>query len=130
MDDYVEYNNGNYKHIDFRSEKLLNVIDFTNFIFMGNVTGMANYFIEGEYIKIDLNETRECNSGHNFPTNFVLEVGYERVDSEGNVSIFGLVSGVANEILQARQVHVQVARENQIYNQIVQRQTSWNMPPR
>jgi hypothetical protein len=97
---------------------------------MGNVGRFANYFGKGAYIRIDLNKTREYSSGYNFPTKFVSEVGCEIVDSEGNISIFGLVGGIANEILQARQIHVQAALDGQIYNQIVQRQTSWDMPPR
>jgi len=65
--------------------------------------------------------TREHHSSHSFSARAINKVGYETVDSEGNVSIFGIVAGVTQEILDARQRHAEMTRQTQYENQVIQR---------
>jgi len=69
---------------------------------------------EGDYLQIDMNYTREYSSGNNFSAGIdaIKKVGFESVDSEGNVSIFETISGVAGDILQARQRYAEQAAYN------------------
>lgn len=130
LDDYVEYSDGNYKHIDFANEGAQHAMEFITDVIVGlPPTVRTPLLTEGEYISIDLNYTREKSNGYNFSTRSISVVGYERVDSEGNVSIFGLAGGIANEIVEARQRYAQIQYEARIQSQIAHRQTSFNLPP-
>lgn len=129
LDDYVNYSNGNYMHIDFKNESGIHGLEFTMDI-LGMPLGHTPYLDKGDYIRIDMNYSRKNDSSNNFSASFIEKVGYESVDSEGNISIFGLVGGVTQEILDSRRRYAEMARERQYQNQIVLRQTSWNMPPR
>jgi hypothetical protein len=56
-----------------------------------------------------MNYTKECSSGHEFSANSITRVGFESVDSDGNVNIFKTVCDVTNDVLEARQRFAQQA---------------------
>jgi hypothetical protein len=85
----VNYSNGNYKHIDFDNSFSRS----GSFFALGLLAGAHSELnmlrtSEGNYISIDLNDTINYSSGHNFNlySNFsgVHNVGKERTDSSGN----------------------------------------------
>jgi hypothetical protein len=67
---------------------------------------------EGDYIRIDMNYTKEHSSGHDFSARSIKKVGFESIDSDGKVSIFGVVAGVSSDILEARQRYAEQASYN------------------
>jgi hypothetical protein len=119
LDDYVSYNNGDEKYIDFECSTGRAVFET---FFMPPPTPAdldtgsrpeRSPLSVGDYIRIDLNETCEQSSSHSFNRYFdVKTVGREVVDSDGNVSIFRLVADVTNDILQARQRYAEQAQYN------------------
>lgn len=121
LDDYITYSNGRYKHIDFEYstgravfETLFAPSPTPADLYSGNIPDRRSPLSVGNYIRIDLNNTRDYNSSHSFNRySDAKTVGREVTDSDGNVSVFGLVADVTNDILQARQRYAEQAQYNQ-----------------
>src|SRR4051794_16391543 len=138
LDDYVTYSNGNYKHMDFDYETTRFVLEG---LFLSPPTPLEQFtgsarpehspLSVGDYVRIDLNSTREQSSGHNFSRYGVQTVGREITDSEGNISgILTTTRELGEEIIEARQRYVAIAESTRFQNQVLQSQTSYNLPPR
>ena len=134
LDDYVSYDNSSEKRIDFENEIGSQTAEFIFGIisspYLNGDIPKTPFLNKGDYIRVDMDVTREHSSSHNFSARSITKVGYESVDSDGNISIFGIVAGVTDDILQARQRHVAMAESARFQNQVLQFQTSYNLPPK
>jgi len=123
LDDYVTYSDGDYKHFDFAKNSWETFITCNKYCRLGNV---------GDYVRIDLNMTREYQNSHSFDSGIGLVEGrvVEKVDSNGNIirEALGLVAGIG-EIVGERQKHIALVEQSRYANQSWTKQTSWDMPP-
>jgi len=105
LDDYVTYNNGRYKSIDFDDRVVgpAGLIGLANFLFDGRMEPFVPD--EGCYVKIDLERTCNYDGGHDFnPYSAPVRiVGREKIDSEGNVSILASTGELCEEIITFRE---------------------------
>lgn len=122
LDDYVTYKNGNYKQIDFKST-------FFSLPVMG-------HYYTGDYVKIDLNETRYKGGKDDFDffSDVIKGLNREEILRESSSNIMEaaneVLGGIAGEINDSRTMYAAIVQETRAFNQVSQRQTSWNMPPK
>jgi len=120
LDDYINYSDGNYKHVDFDDR----VVGSNGLVMLaGFMVGAPDRAVcpkEGDYIKVDLDEMRNRNSSHNFsPYSCPLYIiGRERTDANGDTSILAETGGLLQEIVDNR-----IARAERIQQLRFQRQT-------
>ena len=105
----MSYKNGNEKRIDFEDESKLRVAQFIVGAIAPVPIPQTPFLVEGDYIRIDMNYTKDYSSGHEFSANSITRVGFERADSDGNVSIMSATRELGEEILGARQRYAEQA---------------------
>jgi hypothetical protein len=108
----VSYNNGDEKRIDFKDESTVRAIRFLGDAVFSVPMPETPLLREGDYIRIDMNYTKEYSSGHEFSVDFIKRVGFESVDADGNVSIMSATRELGEEILGARQRYAEQASYN------------------
>ena len=130
LDDYINYSDGNYKHIDFDDR----VVGPNGLIALASVmfnapSGPNSVFPkERDYVRIDLDEVRNHSSSYNFsPYSCPLSIiGREEIDSEGNVSIVAAAREVCQEIIEVRERR---AAATEWANFDKQMQQAWQLQP-
>jgi len=127
LDDYVTYNDGNYKHFDFDKNRWQTFWSNGDYGFLGDV---------GSYVKIDLSKTSEHSSKHSFESEefaiyLVNGKVVERINENGDIvrDLLGGISSVG-EVIEERQKHLAwVEYGRHANNHAWTKQTSWDMPP-
>jgi len=122
LSDYVTYSNGNYKHVDFDTRVVgtNGAIALAGFLVGYPALERFDFPREGYYVKIDLEQTRNLNSGYEFSgfsSSAVKVVGKEEIDSDGNVSIMAATRDLCEEIIECRQRYARAAEYSRWVNQ-------------
>jgi len=121
LDGYVPYNDGNYKHIDFKE-------DSTGFSLLSLGAGFFGHddsravLSQGWLIEIDIDLTRNLPSGRNFDKGFARAVGL----ASGSFSGEGGLQGVVGDIAEAREIYIS-ANEWSSFDKQMQR--GWQLQP-
>jgi len=118
LNDYVTYENGNYKKIFFKKNGI--------FIKISDIG-----FEEGNYVRINLEETRYKNVHHDFKVSDGV-MHKVAVSSSGNSSTSETAANLSDigDVLQERQRFVaSIEQSRHATNHAWTKQTSWDMPP-
>jgi hypothetical protein len=109
LDDYINYSDGNYNHIDFDNRVVgpNGLIGLAGILL--NTPTNPVLLSEGDYIKVNLDVMRDYSSSHNFsPYSCPLHIiGREKRDAAGNVNIVAITGEICQEIVNHRIDHAE-----------------------
>ena len=123
--------------VDFYLDESINYRDGSNI----KITFNANVYVEGgfvdkffnetnvgNYLELNLDKLKEQKENYQFCIIDGVLRGVERRDSNGN--LLESTGEFLKEYNEANQRHAYMAETARYQNQVLQSQTSWNMPPK
>lgn len=119
LDDYVDYENGKRKFIDFKKN------------FLENAWGWEGPYV-GSYVRIDLNKTKLYPIAHDFKRSEddVMQEVVKRTDSNGNtLETLANLSDIGDMLEERQRFYASIEQSSYATNHAWTKQTSWDMPP-